>query len=412
MRKLSLAVIGLYINLVSAFGQSNRADTLYDPKPLRLDEINLVSSYYTQEGNHSAVMGGLGNEHVVDFANGLELKFVGWDMAHNKHTLSGEIGFDHHTAASAAYVSKTGASNTNGTRFYPSLNYTVENIKGNSFGFGTYFSTEYNYKSFGLEAHATRKISSNTEINGKISNFFDKVTLIYPSELIPASVPTQPSTYTTASGRVVSGDGESEKENIPTSPRNTFTLSTSVDQIVNTRMQFSVMLDLVAQSGYLGLPFHRVYFNDGTVHVENLPSSRVKIPLGFRLNYFLGDKVVLRSYYRYYKDDWGITSHTAELEVPVKITSFFSVSPFYRYYTQTGSKYFGAIGTHTAADQYYTSNYSLSALNSQFMGVGIHLAPPGGIFNQHVSAMEARYGHYTQTTDLYAHVITFAFTFK
>jgi hypothetical protein len=308
-------------------------------------------------------------------------------------------------------VSKSGASKTGGTRIYPSIDYTVENLRGASFGFGAYYSTEYNYKSFGLDLHAGKKLGTNTEINGKISGFFDKVKLIYPSELIPSAIVTTPTTYTTASGNTYTSE-ESSERNIPSSPRNTYTASLTLSQIVNTRMQFSVMLDGVAQNGYLGLPFHRVYFDDETVHVENLPSIRKKLPIGIRLNYFLGDHVVLRSYYRYYVDDWGIRAHTAELEIPVKINSFFSVSPFYRYYTQTGSNYFAAYGKHTANDQYYTSNYSLSALTSHFIGAGVHYAPPTGIFNQHISAMEVRFGHYTQSTQLYASVLSFAFTFK
>ena len=89
MRKLSLTVIGLYVMFLSAFSQSTKGfdTTSYTPKPLTLDETNFVTSYYTQEGKHSAIQGGIGNEHVVDLSNGLELKFVGWDMSHNKHTL-------------------------------------------------------------------------------------------------------------------------------------------------------------------------------------------------------------------------------------------------------------------------------------------------------------------------------------
>ena len=76
MKKLSLTVIGLYVLLLQAFSQNSAQDTvIYKAKPLALEEINLVSSYYVQNGNHSAVTGGIGNEHVVDFANGLELKF-------------------------------------------------------------------------------------------------------------------------------------------------------------------------------------------------------------------------------------------------------------------------------------------------------------------------------------------------
>jgi Protein of unknown function (DUF3570) len=414
MRRLCLTVIGIYIMFLGAFAQkTNRPDTVYESKPLRLDEVNLVSSYYTQEGIHSAVTGGIGNEHVTDLSNGLELKFVGWDMSHTKHSLGIEMGFDHHTSASAAYVSKTGASRTGGTRIYPSLNWTMEKDNGSSFGIGAYYSTEYNYKSMGLELHGGRKLSSNTEINGKVSGFFDKVKMIYPSELIPEVTYTSPTTYTTASGNSVTIGGRSSKEKqIPSSARNTFTASLSLAQIINTRMQFSVMIDLVGQTGYLGLPFHRVYFKDGSVHVENLPDTRTKLPVGIRFNYFADDRVVIRGYYRYYTDSWGLTAHTAELELPVKINSFFSIAPFYRYYTQTAAKYFGAYGTHTASDQYYSSNYSLSALTSQYVGAGVHLAPPKGILNQHINAMDVRIGHYTQSTELYANSISFAFTFK
>ncbi|HVZ26237.1 MAG TPA: DUF3570 domain-containing protein, partial [Sediminibacterium sp.] len=365
MRKLSLTLVGIVLFFLHAFSQSRNPDTIYMPKPLKLDEINLVSSYYAQEGNHSAITGGIGDEHVTDLSNGLELKFVGWDQRNNKHTLNLGLGFDHHTSASAAYVSKTGASKTGGTRLYPSVDWTIENSKGNAFGFGVYYSTEYNYKSFGLDMHMIHKFGNNTELDGKLSAYFDKVKLIYPSELIPQTtiVSSSGTTYTTASGRTVTlGGGGENKVQIPSSPRNTYTASLSLSHVINARMQASISVDAVAQNGYLGLPFHRVYFNDGTDHVENLPASRVKLPVGLRFNYFMGDHIVFRTYYRFYTDDWGIISHTAELEVPVKFNSFFSVAPFYRCYTQTASTYFAAYGVHTAKDLYYSSNYSLSAL--------------------------------------------------
>lgn len=172
------------------------------------------------------------------------------------------------------------------------------------------------------------------------------------------------------------------------------------------------MLDLVQQSGYLGLPFHRVYFNDGSEQVESLPSSRFKLPIGARLNYFLGDNIIIRSYYRYYIDDWGLKSNTASVEVPVKISPFVTVSPFYRYYQQTAAKYFAPYASHNVNDQYYTSNYALSAFNSNFMGMGLKIAPLNGIFNSKLSAIEIRYGHYTQTTDLLSDIITVNLKFK
>lgn len=418
MKKICLTVVGLYLLLLNAFSQAVSKDSLkqaakeetieYVDKPLRLEETNIVSSYYHQDGNHSAVTGGIGTEKVTDLSNGIDLKFTGADVEGHKYTLTTGLGLDHHTAASSAYVNKTGASKTGGTRVYPSINFSVENKKGSTFGFGAYYSGEYNYHSFALDAEYSHKVGKGGELSTKVSAYFDKVKLIYPSELIPAT--TVVTTVTSASGSGGSDGGG--KASIPSSPRYTYTGSVAYTQVINKNMQAALLMDVVGQNGYLSLPFHRVYFSDGTVHEENLPVQRYKLPIGFRLNYFLGDKIILRSYYRYFTDDWGIKAHTASLEVPVKVTPFFSVSPFYRFYTQTAATYFAPYQTHTATDAYYTSNYAYSAFNSAYYGVGLHIAPPGGLWKSALSSLEIRYGHYTQTTDMNSDIISFNFQFK
>jgi hypothetical protein len=415
MKKICLTVIGLYLLLLNAFSQVNAkkdkdstreafkdSAMAYISKPLQLDEINLVSSYYNQDGNHSPITGGIGTEKVTDISNGLELKFTASDNDGYKYTLNAGLGIDYHTAASSAYVSKTGASKTGGTRVYPSISYTEEDKKGTIKGIGIYYSAEYNYHSFGLDASYSRKVGSGGEISTKINAYFDRVKLIYPSELRPAS--------TVVVSSASSGGGSSNS--IPSSPRYTYTGSIGYSQIVNKTLQTSLLLDLVAQNGYLSLPFHRVYFANGGERVENLPSARYKVPVGIRLNYFMTDNIILRSYYRYYTDDWGISAHTASLEVPVKITPFFSVSPFFRFYTQTASRYFAPYGAHSSSDTYFTSNYAYSAFSSNYYGVGIHAAPPGGVWKTALSSLEIRYGHYTQTTDLNSNIISFNFQFK
>ncbi|WP_431209258.1 DUF3570 domain-containing protein [Puia sp. P3] len=221
--------------------------------------------------------------------------------------------------------------------------------------------------------------------------------LIYPSEFEPAG-------FGSVRGR--------EHPDYGSSPRQTYTASLSFSQVINSRMQASLLLDLVEQHGYLGLPFHRVFFADGVDSVERLPSSRFKLPIGLRLNYFLGDRVILRGYYRYYWDNWGVRAHTASLEIPVKITPFFSVTPVYRYYTQTAANYFAAYGDHVHSDNYYTSNYALARFNSSFFGGGFRVAPPKGVFGTHLSSLELRYGHYTQTTDLVSDVISLHLQFR
>src|SRR5207237_5705745 len=180
MKKISLTVIGLYLLFVHLFAQSTKDTTVYQPKKLAVDEVNLVSSLYGQDGDHSAVTGGIGTEKVTDLSNGLELKLVGQDANAHRHMLTLGLGFDHHTSASSAYVSKTGASNIGGTRIYPSINWSVENLtRKSTFGAGLYYSNEYNYKSFGLYAEFSKKTNSNGEFNVKGTAYFDKVKLIY-----------------------------------------------------------------------------------------------------------------------------------------------------------------------------------------------------------------------------------------
>ena len=93
----------------------------YNPRGLHVDEINLVSSYYWQNGDHSAVTGGIGTEKVTDISNGIDLRMVWGDPKVKQNSLTLGLGIDHHTSASAAYVNLSGASNPGGSRIYPSI---------------------------------------------------------------------------------------------------------------------------------------------------------------------------------------------------------------------------------------------------------------------------------------------------
>ncbi len=385
------ALLGLL--RVAAQDTTTADSTAYKAQKLKLDEINLVSSYYKQDGNNSAVTGGIGTEKLTDISNSIDVKFVKYGLSGKKHTLDVEVGVDQYSSASSDMVdlsANTSASYSD-IRVYPSLSYTVENEeKGNTFGAGVSSSTEYDYQSFGGNISYSKKTKDrNGEFTARFQAYLDQVKLVTPTEL-----------------RADIGNGGTEG-------RNTFAGALSYSQIVNKDFQLLFQADLVTQQGYLSLPFHRVYFNDGSVHQENLPDSRFKIPLAVRASYFLGDNIIIRAYYRYYTDDWKLTSHTADLEVPVKLSSFFSISPFYRYYTQSAIKYFKPYEQHTGSEEFYTSNYDLSKFDSSFYGLGIRVATPNGVFGiKHFSALEIRYGHYSRSTNLTSDIISINIKYK
>jgi len=394
MKRICLSVVGMFLTIFGSYAQSSPKDTIgYKSRKLTFEEANLVTSYYRQDGNNSAVTGGIGTEKLSDYSAGIEVKLTKWDKKDRKHSFDLEIGIDHYTSASSDKVDPNTISSAShaDTRLYPSANWSMENAKkGSTIGAGISFSTEFDYQSIGANVSFSKKTKDrNGEFTAKAQVYLDQVSLIYPVEFRPG------------------GGGTGEDEQYAHTSRNSFSGTLSYSQVINQRLQLMFIAEMIKQQGYLGLPFHRVYFADNSDHVENLPDGRLKIPLGFRANYFIGDKVILRSFYRYYHDDWGITAHTVQLETAVKITPFFSVTPFYRYYTQTAADYFAPYKTHTAAEPYYTSNYDLSKFNTNFYGAGFRIAPPKGVFGmQHLNMLELRYGHYTRTNGMNSDIIS------
>ena len=389
-----LALLGLF----QAYSQTTPTDsTGYKSQKLKIDEINLVSSYYKQDGANSAVTGGVGTEELTDIANTIDVKLIRYNKAGKKQTFDVEVGVDRYTSASSDRIDlkANSSASSEDVRFYPSLSYMVENEeKGTTLGVGVSSSTEYDYQSFGGNVSYSKKTKDRSgEFTAKFQAFLDQVKMIKPVELRGGS----------------GGSG--------TEARNTFAASLSYSQIINQNFQIMFLADVITQQGYLSLPFHRVYFNDSTgpldSNQESLPDTRLKIPLAIRASYFLGDNVIIRAYYRYYTDDWKLTSHTANIEIPVKLSPFFSLSPFYRYYTQSAIKYFKGYKEHDGTEEFYTSNYDVSQFNSNFLGMGLKFSPLKGVLGmKHFHTLEMRYGHYTRSTNMVSNIVSINIKYK
>lgn len=416
MRKITLAALGLFVGILGIFAQTEDADSTgnYKSRKLNVEEVNLISSYYHQDGNHSPILGGIGSEKLNDFANIIELKLSKYSGRKDyiQHHFGAEIGIDHFTSASTAKISTSAASSSvsgKGTRFYPTFFYSATNEqKGYTIGGDLTFSKQFNYGStgFGFNFSKTSK-DQNKEFSVKSNVYLDRISLVYPSELIPV----QPPVVSQASG-----EGDDNRKKYPKRARNTFNTSFVYSQIFTKRLQMAFLLDVVYQQGYLSTPYHRVYYpNDNVTHpeLETLPSSRFKLPVGMRANLFLGDRVILRSYYRFYYDTWGIIANTASIEMPVKITPFISISPIYRFHQQKGTPYFHPYGQGDPNSSYNTVDDDLSTFTSHFVGGDIRLGGANGVFKlKHWNMIELRYGHYFRSDGLHSDIVSLNLKFK
>lgn len=391
MIRIPIIILAFYWSIVGAFAQANDS-TQYKTRKLKLEEVNLVTSYYHQDGNNAAVTGGIGSEKLTDVATTIDLRLVKTDLRNRINTYTFEIGVDTYTSASSDKInpSTVSSASSGDQRIYPSLAWSrLNEKKGSTIGANFSVSAEYDYLSIGGGVNFFKDSKDKSrQVGVRLQTYQDQVTMIYPIE-------------------------QRSGKKAGTESRKTYSSTFSYSQIINTRLQVLFLLDLAYQQGFLSMPFNRVYFDNNTVGVENLPGKRVKFPASVRMSYFLGDLIILRTFYRYYQDDWGLKSHTAEIETAIKITPFLSVSPFYRYYNQSAVDYFSAYKQHKATDEFYTSDFDLSKFNSHFAGAGFRFVSPDGILGLHkLNTLEIRYGHYSRQTGLVSNIISLNMKFK
>lgn len=351
---------------------------------------DFLLSYYQQDGDNAAVTGGIGTEQLQDFANMLILNIP----TDSINSLSLTVGADAYSSASTDNIdNNVSSASRQDVRTYGIFGYSRRNLrKGEIYSGHIGFSAEYDYTSFSIGGSFTKVFNDgNSEFTFAGQAFFDNWQLIYPVEL---------------RGNV----------NLAKSQRQSYNLQATFSQVLTRRLQLSLSGEMILMKGLLSTPFHRVYFSDQNApDIERLPNSRLKLPVGIRLNYFPFDNLVLRSYYRYYTDDFGIQAHTASLEIPVKIGQVFMLAPFFRYHTQTAADYFAPYATHLSTEEFYTSDFDLSPLNSQKFGVMLRYAPVYEVgkfaipFTQKhfgIKAISLRSAYYTRSTGLNSFVVS------
>jgi hypothetical protein len=423
-----LVFILTIFSFVSGFSQKQQTDSIntYKKRVLETAEVSFLMSYYTQDGDHAAVSGGIGTEKLTDITP----TFVVAVPLNSDDVLTVEAGISAYTSASSSnidpfdsnqpaspYNESSGASMSdvwiNGNFGYSHSSDDRNTIMGANLS----VASEYDYFSIGAGVSYTRLFNEkNTEVSVKANVFIDTWNPQYPVELRPGFYNPD-----------IVGPGVynpylfTEFDNLG---RNSYSLSLSFSQILSQRLQASVFVDFVLQEGLLSTPHQRMYFLDQpdffvqdfllADDVEILPSTRFKVPIGTRINYFINERLTLRTYYRFYYDDWGIISNTINLELPFKITDKFTIYPIYRYYTQTAADYFAPYEMHLSTEEFYTSDYDLSQFHSNQLGFGFNYTDIFTSFNIWkfgLKSFDFRYANYNRSDGLTANIFSAGFKF-
>ena len=471
------------ITSVFAFGQVKDTTGVFKKRVLESSEVDFLSSYYNQDGNHAAVSGGIGTEKLSDFASNIIVAVplndddvLTFDVGLSAYTSASSSNVNPFVGGSSSYTTSSGASghqttttttvpgtppygtpwqassgaSKGGTLAAINANYAHSSDDRNFiWNADMSLSSEFNYSSFGIGGGLTKLFNNkNTEVSVKSNIYLDNWKIIYPTELKEYNLYGNDfQLYSYFSGvSILDKNGNTTTAYLPSNfkpwtstKRDSYSVSFSFSQILTKRTQISIFMDILQQQGMLSTPYQRVYFAD-TQHyfigqaqyipvyqtsanvgvfqladaIERMPSSRLKVPIGLRWNYYINEAITLRTYGRYYWDDWGVKSKTASVELPVKISERFTVYPMYRYYIQTAAKYFAPFEKHLSTEEYFTSDYDLSAFNAKQYGFGVNytdIFANGKFLGLGIKNVEFRFNHYVRSDGLSANIGTLGFHF-
>ena len=386
---LLVFLLGSFVGLAQ---QTLDSTKVYKKRVLETTEVDFLSSYYSQDGDNAAVSGGIGTEELTDATGTIVVSIP----LNDDDVLTIDAGVSAYTSASSSNVDPfdNGIANP----FQASSGASASDVWGNIAGSYSHssddrndiwtakvsISTEYDYFSAGAGGSYTKLFNEkNTEFSVSANVFIDSWSLIYPIELRGSGNSGGDDDDFNINNYTITGNTNYVPSFVPfdSKGRNSYSLGFGLSQILHKNVQGSLALDFVKQQGLLSTPFQRVYFSDvadsfiENFHladdVERLPDNRFKVAIGGRLNWYLNEIVTLRTFYRYYFDDWGINSHTASIEAPIKLSDKFTIYPSYRYYQQTAADYFAPYEGHLSTDTFYTSDYDLSEYSANQLGFGI-----------------------------------------
>ncbi|MCD6260138.1 MAG: DUF3570 domain-containing protein [Helicobacteraceae bacterium] len=233
-----------------------------------------------------------------------------------------------------------GASARNGydeTRYAPTFLLAYDDGE-NAASAGVYYSTENDYEGKAVFGSYVRQLNEeNTALGIGISQSFDRWKPVFDREL-------------------------------PKDYRDEFKIDLSINQLLSPTSSLQFVYSYMNSKGFLSSPYHYVLQSD-FAKFENYPAQRTGHAFALKGVTLLNNENSMNYSYRYYVDDWDITSHTLNLEWLHDFSSKIMSGLRLRYYTQEGASFAKRVGTYTLEDTYFAADYRMSAFDSFDVGI-------------------------------------------
>lgn len=258
-----------------------------------------------------------------------------WD----KFSISGNAGVDAITAATSSNESNTGPTEKSESyRSYASLS-GIYDDRQNSLTLGGYLSEENDYSGRSLFMNYVRQLNNqNTSVGLTFSSLSDRWDL----------------------KGLTRNDRKGRETNI------------SISQFLSPTAQLQLAYSNIYSSGFLASPYRFIeQVGPPTLIKEKLPDSRNGDAYSLKLVKQLSEPTSINIAYRYYSDDWKITSHTINAELYRDMDEYYTLGGRLRLYSQSDTAYTKDITSYDGLEEYAPIDYKYSAFDSYMLGLNV-----------------------------------------
>lgn len=312
------------------------------------DQIESSLLIYSEKSRVSAAEGIVGiSKHIRgDYLLGLRLTYDGLTgPSPNGAAPSSSIQTFTRPSGSGSYDTQAGKipldDTFKDTRFAldASIGRPIGRMSQVSTGF--HFSTEHDYSSLGFSAGLTHDLFQRNTTIGLSSSYSRDA--IKPEGGAPLGF----STMLPPSGDEGENEDDDHEDGIDHA-KDVFDAVLSINQVVDRKTIVRMNFSFSHSSGYLTDPYKILSVvqdanstNPGAPDsyiYENRPTGRDKKAIYGEVRRYLGGNAIELAY-RYFWDDWGVTSHTADMFFIWQLKNGHSIQPHVRWYSQDAADF-------------------------------------------------------------------------
>lgn len=233
--------------------------------------------------------------------------------------------------------------------------------------FSANFSTEYDYQSMGVTATLAQDFNNrNTTLSAGLAYSQDAIDPVGGAPVGLTPMPGFPAVKATRGG--------SEDKTVSE-------LLLGVTQVLSRRTLMQLNYTYGLDDGYLTDPYKLVSVTDGAGNLsagdpylyEKRPDERVRQAIFWRTLHQLTEDVIDVSY-RYYWDDWGLSSHTFDTRYRYELGRGHYLQPHARLYKQSAADFYRFNLVEGESPEFASADYRLGDMTTTTLGLKYGLA--------------------------------------